>query len=500
MAHDGRFRFFLLLPITPFKSQPNHLLHFDHKLSKPLTNKQHCSFAEEDNSGVDSEGEISTYIDTSSQSNKKRKKPSDDEESDHEPNRPPLSASLHANRERVRLDHHKTMAKRTSIPHASATKKAPRKKASRRKGEESDSEEEGNNENRVGIDKKEEEKIRQRIRFAISSGTMALNKSEAMELVVAKTTKRELWKICKFIKNEDFLLKATNYVMQCLDLSDFEGYHGKELIERQEIWKATYSSVVREALNRHRNYVQGEIRKVVFEDLIANDPPDLPNKEELVNLVLRDKLEDDTPKDEREHHEKLFDKYWTVLLPKVAGNSFWGPSRRHYYLPSNGKDDRLVPEGSELEESVPLVSASDEAFLAVTYINAYHKWVKQAEKHEESVEKRKTDPNALLYDPSKDKEDYKLPYTNAKAGNKKFGGWRSEGILKYDKLVKDIEDNRKKNRKFVKDVEAAALERIQKEVGIIGDNESAKKKKPKTKSENYFADAKAGKENDFSTW
>ena len=75
---------------------------------------------------------------------------------------------------------------------------------------------------------------------------------------------------------------------------------------------------------------------------------EFPNVEQMKNLVMRNKLDDKTPEAERKLYEKLFDNYWNLLLPKSAGHYSWGPTKRHYCLPSFDTLDDSDPEGSAL--------------------------------------------------------------------------------------------------------------------------------------------------------
>ena len=91
------------------------------------------------------------------------------------------------------------------------------------------------------------------------SGTSAPRLSgtqSAMVREVQSTTKKGLWKICKFIKNDQKLNKAVKYVMEMMDLADFDGLEGEALVSAQEEWKVHHSKFVRQALNKQRNYVQ----------------------------------------------------------------------------------------------------------------------------------------------------------------------------------------------------------------------------------------------------
>jgi len=347
----------------------------------------------------------------------------------------------------------------------------------------------------------QEAAFRNKMRLQAQTVAKTVTVSEAMANAVKKCTKKDLWKVCKFIKNDDFLRKGANFVMQKLELSDLDGIPVKERIKREEIWKEVHGPIIRETLNKHRNYVSGEIQKVVYEALKSDQDDLLPNKKEVRLLMLRDCLDEETEAEVREDMENKFVTYVNDLLPKVAGNKYWGPSTRHYYLPSSYKHDIVVPEGSELDSTVDAVSASDEAFLALVFDNSYDKWKKQAEKYKKSVLDKQKDASVELFVPKADKTDYNLPYTNAKSGNLKYGGWKVEGIKKFDAYKDKIELNRRDNEEYCRVVEEDNLVRIQKKEGILQDDEKdAKTKKPKGKSNAAFAEEDAGEENDFASW
>ena len=210
---------------------------------------------------------------------------------------------------------------------------------------------------------------------------------------------------------------------------------------------------------------------------------DFPNVEQIYDLAMRNKLDDATPEAERLLHEKLFDKYWNVLLPKVAGHSAWGPTKRHYCLLSSGKVDDEDPE-SEL-----LVTPSDEAFLCVIWENCYSKWWYREQCN------RKT-PKV---EPDEKHKDMKTPFTDAKGGQKKYGGWNAEGINRYDQVCAQITKNRIDQKEYIEAVEQNALDRIQAACEVTDKEANKKKKKKKGKSAGLFLD-KSDDENDYSAW
>lgn len=305
----------------------------------------------------------------------------------------------------------------------------------------------------------------------------------AMEREVTKTTKNALWKVCKFIKNETKLDKAATFVMKNLELQELEGLEGTELAEAEETWKATYRSDIRVALNNQRNYVQQEVRAVVVALFETNQEDKVPNVEEMAELVMRDKLDNKTEDAELERYQKLFDFYWNELMPKVAGHSYWGPAKRHHVLLSSGKKE---PDDPECET---YVTASDEAFLLVLWENCFKKWQYSC------LEKRKD----AAKDVDEEAPEMATPYTNSKAGQKKFGGWNEAGIRKYVEHQANIKGNRVDEVEFVKAVEEAALERIRK-VEKLEEKEAKRKTKKRKPSEPGAFDDETDDENDFSSW
>ena len=417
--------------------------------------------------GSDWSEEEETFLPTShSQSRTKKHKkrrscsPSEASGSDSEPPKTPLALSIHHNRQAQRASHHPTMAKprRTKNSTKRAAQPAP-----------NDTEKE-NEQLKIEILrlKKRQQLVQTGTSKAAGSGT-----AKAMEREVAKTSKTALWKVCKFIKNDTKLLKATKFVMEQMDLVELQGLQGADLVEAQESWKMAHSKSVRMAVNRQRNYVQQvsfgyqyvtmfanqdantinqypllvfqELREYMEEEVFGNKlEKEFPNIEQMMNLVLRNKLDDTTPKEERKLYEQLFDNYWNILLPKCAGHSYWGPSKRHYLLISTGQLDGSDPEPTAC------VTASDEAFLAVLWENCYKKWwyKEQCKRNKEEIDE--------------EHDEMKTPFTDAKGGQKKFGGWNLAGITRYDEICAQIEKNRMEQMDYIKAVEEVALKRIQK--------------------------------------
>ena len=470
--------------------------------SKARTNSLHFAIESEDE-----DEESSTFIpresaatatklpSTASKKKRKSQANSDDDDTDQEEVREPLAERIHQNRQSIRTEHHQTMTK-TGYNSSGKKRRVSKGPASKKQNREQD-------DYNDGMSMEEVASYRAKMRLHAQSAAKSIVVSDSVATAIKDCVNRDLWKFCKFIKNEDFLRKATNYVMQKLDLKELKGLSDKDTIKEEEIWKEVHGPTVREALNKHRNYVSGEIQKVYYEALKKPDTSHLPNPKEIKQLMQRLKLDESTDDDEREVMEKKFVTYVNDLLPKVAGNKWWGPGTRHYYLPSTCKHDIYVPPDARgLDCEIDGVSPSDEAFLVVVVENSFAKWSAQAAKYKESVTARKADPKAALFLPKADKTDYDLKCTNPKAGNAKFGGWREAGVTRYDKLKKQVVQNRVNERDYLEAVERDTLVKIQQKVGILKENEDKPKKKKASKGSLMaaFADEDAGDENDFGSW
>ena len=407
-----------------------------------------------------------------------------------------MASSVHHNRQAQRASHHPTMANTKPRSTRNSGKTAARSAPT-----ETEKENEALKLEIIRLKK------RQKLDRSGTSAPSGSGTAKAMEREVGKTSKTSLWKVCKFLKNETKLNKAAKFVMEQMDLNEFDGLEGAALVEAQENWKASHRKYIRTAMNKQRNYVQQvsfgyqsvtlfanqdanalnpcaliavqELREFMEDEVFAKKKEaEFPNVEQMKHLVMRNKLDDKTPEAERKVYEKLFDNYWNLLLPKAAGHYCWGPTKRHYCLPSFDTLDDSDPEGTSL------VSASDEAFMLILWENCYDKWW-----YKEECKRKKEEVD-------EENEAMKTPFTDAKGGQKKFGGWNAEGIKKYNDICSEIEKNRVDEAEYIKAVEESALERIQKaeKVDLEG-----KKKKRSSKSAEIDEDEEDD-ENDYTTW
>ena len=407
------------------------------------------------------------------------------DDSDQEGNRRPLASSIHHNRQQHRRYSHSVQSKmgggrkgkaafRSSSGKSAGTRSAALEDANQKR--ESAEKENSDLKAQLAAMQKRLQLVR------TGKGKKSNANQKAMSREVAKCTKQQLWKVCKFIKSENKLIKATRFVMRNLELAEMEGLEGQELAEAEEIWIATYKDDVRQALNKQRNYCQQELRSVMEQVFKDGKEAEYPNVGEMEALVLRDNLDDKTEEADRKEFQLKFDNMWDVLIPKVAGHHSWGPNKRHYGLLSFS-----AAGGEEGEEEKPHVSPSDEAFLVTMWKNCYEKWWYREEC------RRKNEEVDL------EEKRMETPFTDPKGGQKRFGGWLKEGFDYYEDVRKQIDNNRTEQKGYIVEVEKLALERIRKANGV--DPEADKKKKAtKRKAEELEDDDETDDENDFSCW
>ena len=364
-----------------------------------------------------------------------------------------------------------------------ATKKAKKRKV------ESESEDESD---RIQKLEAENQKLRA-ISQAAAASTSRSKKGKkqkagtvtAVQRLLMDVTKQFLFPKVKVIRNEAQLLKATRMIMDRLDLQNLNGLEGQDLATAQEIWIMENKEHVLHAINNARNYVNQETQKVMSKVFAEGKAEEFPDPDCILKCALRDAIQDFDDEDDlaelkkpqgdkesdaafkkreaklqdlegriasRDRNRVIFDNYLDVLLPKVSGFRHYGPKNRHAFVPSftyRGPQDT----DQDGDPPVPLVTASDEAFMVALFENSYKRWkyVKECEL-----------ANKV---PDKEEAVWDTAYTNLRGGQKAFGGWETAGRKRIKELKDMIEENRATNKEYLIQVEEAAVKRLRKKHG-----------------------------------
>lgn len=414
-----------------------------------------------------------------SRSGKKRNSRSDDYSDSDQENRHPLDESIHRNRHRYRTDSHPTMAASTRNKSKSQNPKKGQQDAIDRQQAELDKLAKENQEL-----KEKEALAQQRAKMVVISSSNGAE-GQAMTALIKKVVNTDLWKNCKFIKNDKFAEKAAKLVLRKLNLQEMEGLQGDQLEAAQKIWLNANKSKICSMLNDRRNYVIQQLGVVFKEAAAANKLDTLPNVAEMKDLVLREGMDADVSKEQKAKMDALLDKYWDVLMPVVAGHKHWAPKQRWNSMMSFGKRDENDPN------SEWLVHPSDEAFLLIAWENSYDRWTYKATAGDKFDDK---DPQA------------KTKYSSSPLGTKAFGQWDPKGIKAFGDHQKAVLKQRLTNPDlqdpegdvlFIKELETKALDRIRKANKYDADGPA--KKKRKSSKKNAF-DAEEPDMNDDDAW
>ena len=288
----------------------------------------------------------------------------------------------------------------------------------------------------------------------------------AMYWEVRKTATTALWQVCKFIKDEEALALAMEYVMSKMDIKTFQGLKGEALTAAQELFMAEWSDLVRTAINEQRNYVQHEIRDHILNHVFKardGNPDDWPNKEQMKEVIMRRGMGDDDPT--RAEYDGYLLKVWDELLPKVCGECYWNPNKRYY-----GNISTHVPDPTEEDpDPDPYVHHSNEAFLLWLWENVYDKWWYLFDQNEPGTspefkqkikQLKRKDEAELTADEKALLKAMDTPYTNCSAGQHKFGGWHPESLKVFNKYKKEIKKNRVDRAEEIKVIEDRVLEAV----------------------------------------
>ena len=211
----------------------------------------------------------------------------------------------------------------------------------------------------------------------------------AMQRQAKKVAKTKLWQVCKIITCEEFLDKATNFVLEVLQENDqleLEGLPDELQIQKQEQWKVDQRSWVLHGCNEQRNQANTNVHGTVKKHHKDKKMHLLPTKEEMQDLVLRrgffneervaanggteDQLAEARAKDERMRDLGVL--FCDVLLPKIAGVAVWSPWKRSHINMS--AYDPPIDENGNPRNGVPC-DPSNEAYLCLCWENALDKWI-----------------------------------------------------------------------------------------------------------------------------
>lgn len=162
---------------------------------------------------------------------------------------------------------------------------------------------------------------------------------------------------------------------------------------------------------------------------------------------------------------RMFDFYVDVMLMKVAGKHLWDKKIRHH---------GTVSKAVEQEYGKAAILPGTEAYLYTLFLGMESKWKYIASCHVESTTV------------DRESDEFQCPYTEAKGGQQKWGGWTKEGRDKYKEVEQEVKDAREQDH--VDAVEEACLKRLRAKHGYDEAKKKKKAKKPLQEEEDNDSD------------
>lgn len=262
-------------------------------------------------------------------------------------------------------------------------------------------------------------------------------------------TKEVLFQSVKFLSSGDELERATEKVVNYVGLGDRSPEEIDSLV-------VTYKNVVKVALGKQRNYLIAELKKLAFD--MMDHTVELPTPGVLFSLAMRQVPDTNL---------KLFQWYWTKVLPKIVFSKKWSPDIFFY---TTILDARLDAGD---KSSKALFTVSHEAMICLVWENNYEKW-QQQHKH------KKQNPTSKCP---------KIPgkYSSSDKGQVEWGGWSTEGLTKYNELKKAIRSRRQTHAKEIRALEQKTLAALRLEAGIDCEDHDQQQRKNRAKKRKIAA-------------
>ena len=251
----------------------------------------------------------------------------------------------------------------------------------------------------------------------------------------------------KFITNDEDAVLATKKVYKVLKL----GETGLVPKDQKDAFVEGFKYVVKNASNEKRSYCTQELRKASM-TYMDNHNGELPSAEDILKCAYRTCEDSD-----------LMVWYTDVLLPCVTTQDYFGPNVRHYKSISSCKH----PQDSDKQ----LIRFDTEAYLCVLYENSAERYKSQ---HKYAKENTHLDKKTIKWR-SLDKEHkeknqptlFKGKYSNQDGGQQEFGGWKEDGLTRFNLIKEQIKAQRVLlGEEAVAKLEDETLKAVRKKHGI----------------------------------
>ena len=275
-------------------------------------------------------------------------------------------------------------------------------------------------------------------------------KEDLKQLIIAQA-KTILWSVVKFIQSPEQEIMAASMLIKCAENLPEEDIATKE---DREALANTYKTHIRRAILKRRNYVAAEHKKVMFKRF--KDKGSMPTVSQLIKCLERN-IQD-------EEDFEVFEFYWEELLPKQVGSWVWSHEVRNYTTICEAIRKDITTR------KLPMITSEDEAFTVLVVENSYDRWMKELQKTDAPLPQPADNAGVQQRNnPGKPKRPcYNGLYTTTESGQNDWGGWKEEGLARFNEFV-DM-NTAARAKKTTPALEKDCLARLKKKHNIVCDD------------------------------
>lgn len=279
-------------------------------------------------------------------------------------------------------------------------------------------------------------------RAASSSGGRSKKKqkpvmNDAVSGRVEAVCKSQLWRVSKFIGDDDQVIFACEIVISFID--DFrpkiikdDGTPVDKSLKTSAVvdFAKTYGSFIVTTLNSYRSTTQSQVKTAMKEWLATLEPENYPTPEQYLKAVLRIGLGMDKDKPSANDFDRdILLWHADIACPKCAGQDYWTkPQCCEGLMSWQGPKDQHVET---------YVTPSTEAIDCIYFENLRSKVIYE-------VECDKANPlNKPGTSHDKKSDGWATKWSDAKIGQSVYGGWSPEALTKFSKITRAATEARK---------------------------------------------------------
>ena len=318
------------------------------------------------------------------------------------------------------------------------------------------------------------EDLNRKKRAAASSGGGSKKKpkpamNDAVMGRVDTICKSQLWRVCKFISDDDQVIIACEIVMSFIDnykqqVINADGTPVDEALKSSAVgdFVEIYGAFIVTTINSYRSTTQSQFKTAMKQWFMSMEPEDYPTPEQYLKAVLRIGLGFDKDKPSANDFERsilLFHADQTC--PKCGGQEYWTKHQR-----MEGLMSFIGPKDQHVDS---YVTPSTESIAYIYFKNLRSKVIYE-------VECDKANPLAKPGTSHDKKSDrWATKWSDAKIGQSVYGGWSPEALTEFATITRAVTESRK--RKTTKKADGWLLKAIRQRHKYVEKGEKKKKVK-----------------------